>query len=119
MEGEPVHEEEDQGLGIHTERISGLGFLCLGVGEILGMDAQRYHRQLRQHELADAQPVLQVIHLRLHQALDVVLHRRAGANHRIPGLHRGGDEVRQGIHRAGTAGGVRDAAQAPGTVPES
>ena len=116
VERQPAHEQHHQGLGVHAQRTPGLGAVTLAVGEILRVDAQRNHRQLRQHQARGAQALREVVHLRLQQPLHMGLHGRAGADHGVPGLHGRGDPLRQRVHGPGAAGGVGDAAQAPGRV---
>ena len=83
------------------------------------MDAQRNHRQLRQHDARDAQALSQGIGLRLQQAHDVVFDRIGGADHCVPGLDWRGEEAGDRVHGRGRSRGVGDAAQAPGPVAES
>ena len=91
--------------GKRQQGSAGGGLLISRERKISGMDAQRNHRQLGQHHPRDTQTGLQIVHLGLKQAGDVVFDGGGGANHRVPGLHRGRQQSRQRVHGASRRGG--------------
>ena len=115
---QPTHEQDDVGLFTGAQLLA-CGGAGLGIEyEVAGVDAQRDHRQLRQHQSLHAQALHQMVHLRLEDALDIGLDRGAGADHGIPRLHWCRHPFGDGVHGTVGAGGVGDPAQTPARVPK-
>ena len=118
VERQPPHEEHHECRLGHAE-FSASGIALFGAElEIFGVDAERDDGQLRHHDPGSAEPLAQVAPLAVQQAFDIVLHRLAGADQRVPRLHGGDQKIGDAVHHARRGRGVGDAAETPGTMPE-
>ena len=111
---QPTDEQEHDLGGREPQGGSRRGALALGDGEVVRMDAERNHRQVREREALGAEALGEIVRLRLEDHPDRGPHGGRGADQRIPRLDRRREHVRDLAHGALVRRGVGDAAQAVG-----